>query len=274
MKVLDVFQHNTDHHFLHWKDTSDPSLRSWKLAPKKLFNGLASGDLLLQPFFQPLCLPSPAPDNGRVDSAIDFTPLATSLTFPTGTHIFSAIPTKTFRQACATALVPSHLRAINGHAWKSFWSLALTMVQRNVLYRFISNSIPHKSLLHRVFTDLHPSPLCTICSISTETSVHFLFHCPPKATVWRAIIFEFLWPTVSIQDIITAITSLDFHNIKYCQRSEVSAPIIVILTLANIWRAHFRTVFDATPFEAQTIIANIRADVIRRINEDQVHSTI
>ncbi|CEP09836.1 hypothetical protein, partial, partial [Parasitella parasitica] len=70
MKVLDVFQHNTDHHFLHWKDTSDPSLRSWKLAPKKLFNGLASGDLLLQPFFQPLCLPSPAPDNGRVDSAI------------------------------------------------------------------------------------------------------------------------------------------------------------------------------------------------------------
>ncbi|OAC98579.1 hypothetical protein MUCCIDRAFT_115500 [Mucor lusitanicus CBS 277.49] len=121
---------------------------------------------------------------------------------------------------------------------------------------------------------MHPSPLCPICSTTIETAVHFLFYCPPKATVWRAIIFKFLWPTVSIQDIIQAVQSLDFYDIRYNQRSEVSASIIVIITLTNRWRAHFRTVIDAAPFEVQHILANIRSDVLNRIKEDQVHSDL
>ncbi|EPB84739.1 hypothetical protein HMPREF1544_08460 [Mucor circinelloides 1006PhL] len=65
-----------------------------------------------------------------------------------------------------------------------FWALALTMVQRNVVYRFINIKLPHKSLLHRLFPGQHPSPLCAICSLTVDSPIHFLFYCPAKANIW------------------------------------------------------------------------------------------
>ncbi|EPB85366.1 hypothetical protein HMPREF1544_07826 [Mucor circinelloides 1006PhL] len=58
MTVANVFQYNPDRRFLHWKDWQDPTLRHWKQALKKIFQGIQSGELQLHPFFLPLCLPS------------------------------------------------------------------------------------------------------------------------------------------------------------------------------------------------------------------------
>ena len=276
MTVADVFTYNIDRRFFHWKDSQDPTLRPWKHAPRKLFQGLQTGDMQLQPFFQSLCLPSES-SGPPIDPlpAVSFTPFVQQLEVFQGISIVSKISTKTFRQACVSATVaPIHLSSIAVIHWQWFWRLALTMVQRNVVYRYINHCIPHKSRLHRIFPALHPSDLCSICSSSSDSSEHFLFDCPAKASVWQAVIFEFLWPTVTIPDIILAIRSFDFYNIRYSQRNGVPASVIVFITLANIWRSHFRTVFDRTPFTTAAVLASIRLDISKRIDEDHVHTLL
>ncbi|GAN07820.1 hypothetical protein MAM1_0177d07324 [Mucor ambiguus] len=139
---------------------------------------------------------------------------------------------------------------------------------------FENSCIPHKALLHRIYRDQHPSDLCTICSSSVDSTEHFLFYCPVKTSVWQAVIFEFLWPTVTIPDIILAARTLDFYNIRYSQRRGVPVSVIVFITLANIWRHHFRTVFDNTTFTTAAVLPGIRIDIITRIDEDHVHNTL
>ena len=148
------------------------------------------------------------------------------------------------------------------------------MVQRNIVCRFINNCIPHKAQLHRIFPDLHPSNLCMICSSSVDSSEHFLFDCPAKASVWQAVIFEFLWPIVTIPDIILAIRSFDFYNIRYSQRNGVPASVVVFISLANIWWSHFRIAFDRKPFTTATVLAGIRLDILKCIDEDHVHTLL
>ncbi|KAI8639843.1 hypothetical protein BD408DRAFT_255025 [Parasitella parasitica] len=72
---------------------------------------------------------------------------------------------------------------------------------------FINNCILHLSLLHRIFPDRHSSDICVVCSSASDTLDHFLFRCPNKALVWQGIIFEFLWPTVTILRISAIIPS-------------------------------------------------------------------
>ncbi|KAL7319073.1 hypothetical protein PS15m_002244 [Mucor circinelloides] len=70
MMVSDVFQYDARLNFVHWKDTNDPSLLQWKRAPSTVFRGLASGKLKFQPYFVPVCSPSPP-----VDADVSFAPL-------------------------------------------------------------------------------------------------------------------------------------------------------------------------------------------------------
>ncbi|KAI8638155.1 hypothetical protein BD408DRAFT_352395 [Parasitella parasitica] len=182
---------------------------------------------------------------------------------------------KTFRQACSSLLVvPLHLRAINSSAWTFFWSLSLIMIQRNVIYRFNNNCIPHLSLLHRIFPDRHSSDICVVCSSASDTLDHFLFRCPNKALVWQGIIFEFLWPTVTIEDICHSILSFNFYNTRYSQKPRAPSHLIVMITLANIWRAHYRFVFNQKAFETAAVLNSIRLDISKMIDENQVHASL
>ncbi|KAI9339744.1 hypothetical protein BD770DRAFT_415213 [Pilaira anomala] len=70
----------------------------------------------------------------------------------------------------------------------------------------------------------------------------------PSLLFGKNIIFEFLWPTVTIPDIITALSPMNFHDIRYVQKSGSTAQMIVYITLANVWKGHFRSSFDSTPF--------------------------
>ncbi|CEP12641.1 hypothetical protein [Parasitella parasitica] len=126
-----------------------------------------------------------------------------------------------------------------------FTALSVTAYPRNLFYTEYFRTCT----LHPCAQYAQPPPTANHISCS-------------KATIWRAIIFKFLWPT--------AITSLDVYNIRYSQQSAVSAPLIVIITLASIWRAYF----DATTFEVKAVKANIQADVFKRISKDQVHSLL
>ncbi|CEP07581.1 hypothetical protein, partial, partial [Parasitella parasitica] len=243
MSVADVFQLHPTLHFLHWKDPADPSLLVWKRAPRQLIIGLERGHIHLQPFFLPLC--HPASSTVHPSTSFSFRPFVAKLQVP---MLFdnptAGCSSRAFRQACSSIVAPPHLTAIDPTAWAFFWSLTLTMVQRNVLYRYINTCIPHQSFLHHIFPLIHLSPDCIVCSSSVDSVDHFLFTCAPKAMLWQNIITEFLWPTVDIRDIQAALLSLDFYSIRYSQKPQAPSHLIVMLTLANIWKAHYRLVFN------------------------------
>jgi hypothetical protein len=43
--------------------------------------------------------------------------------------------------------------------------------------------------------------------------------------------------------------------------------MIVIIIMANIWKAHFRFDFRQAPFRAVTALSNIRLDILQMIDE-------
>ncbi|KAI8640330.1 hypothetical protein BD408DRAFT_470126 [Parasitella parasitica] len=45
-------------------------------------------------------------------------------------------------------------------------------------------------------------------------------------------------------------------------------------TLANIWRAHYRFVFNQKAFETAAVMNSIRLDISKLIDEDQVHASL
>jgi exonuclease III len=275
MTVADVFVVHPTEQYLHWKRSFDPSLAVWQRTPRQLIQGISKGTFKIQPFFLPLCVPSvpssPSP------SSPSLRPFVTHLTTTNNLAITSSTgyKSKSFRQACSSAsVVPQHLAAIASAQWSFFWSLSLTMIQRNVVYRLINKCIPHQSLLHLRFPTVHLSPLCVVCSLVDDSIDHFLFECPLKATVWQGIISEFLWPTVTIADIRLSLLSLDFYNIRYSQRPRVSSHHIVIIAMSNIWKAHYRLIFDQTPFAPAAVLNSIRLDIQKMIDEDLIHASL
>jgi hypothetical protein len=53
-----------------------------------------------------------------------------------------------------------------------------------------------------------------------------------------------MWLTFTIPDIINSITTLDFYNIRYCQKPSISVHLIISILLTQIWKAHFLFIFD------------------------------
>ncbi|CAO3616186.1 unnamed protein product [Mucor fragilis] len=182
MTVADVFQLHPTLRFLHWKDPADPSLIPWKRAPRQLIAGIENGHIRLQPFFLPLCAPAPA--STIASSAMCFRPFADQLLVDMDLHNPAArCSSKAFREACQFLHTPPlWFTDIDTSGWFFFWSLSLTTVQRNVLYRYINGSIPHQSSLHRLFPLIHLSPMCIVCSDTVDSVEHLLFYCAPKAT--------------------------------------------------------------------------------------------
>ncbi|CAO3637673.1 unnamed protein product [Mucor fragilis] len=129
------------------------------------------------PYFLPVC--SPAPLQG---SDVSFAPLAEQLRLHDGQSIGSVqASTKTFRMSVISSAVPPlALRNISAASWKSFWSLSLTTVQRNVIYRYILGYIPHRRFLHFIMPQVSESPMCPVCLSTEDSPSHLLFHCPSK----------------------------------------------------------------------------------------------
>ena len=244
-------------------------------ASKKLLRQIQDDSIRLQPYVTRLIQDSPTETDVATDmqdatehSTVDFSPFVKKLFPAERANIATTITTKSFRRACATA----HCSAIPGMNWKYFWALSLTLVQRNVLYRFLTRSIPHKSILH--YFKIIESPTCIVCKRSKEDAEHLLFLCPPKASIWKDIIFEFLWPTVSVKDIIHACSTLDFTDVQYVSKTYTTAPMVIIMTLANIWRAHFRLIFHDAPFNRDMVVKQIKEETQLVHDENEVHKQL
>jgi hypothetical protein len=97
-----------------------------------------------------------------------------------------------------------------------------------------------------------------------------LFFCPNKANIWKEVIFEFLWSAITIPDVIS-INTLNFYNARYCQKPNMSAHLTIFITLAQMWKAHFRFIFDEEPLILSHILTIIREDAKRYKEETQLH---
>ncbi|GAN01200.1 hypothetical protein MAM1_0005c00632 [Mucor ambiguus] len=193
-----------------------------------------------------------------------FSPLTESLYFKNQQGLQHPVTTKVFRKACTEAYTSS----ITSSNWNFFWTLSLNLVSRNVIYRYITRTIPTKRLLH--YFKIVDSPLFPICG-PNENAVHLLFLCPSKVSIWKAIIFEFLWSTVSIGDIIQACSTLDFTSIQYVSKDCTTAHhTIVIVTLGNIWRAQVRLIFDSAPFQWPTVVNQIKDELLHLHAEQEL----
>jgi hypothetical protein len=50
--------------------------------------------------------------------------------------------------------------------------------------------------------------------------------------------------------------------------------MVIYITLANIWKAHFRSLIDDIPFLWPSVVSLIRQDIARHGQEDQFHSLL
>jgi hypothetical protein len=132
--------------------------------------------------------------------------------------------------------------------------------------------IPHLSILHALMPLQFPNATCRVCQTNTETLNHFLFSCPAKTVIWQNILQEFLWPTCTSEDIIYALKTMDYHNIFYCQVPNITAHSIIYITLAEIWKAHFRLVFQDAPLVLSQVLGSIRQE-IKKLRAENALST-
>ncbi|KAG1472192.1 hypothetical protein G6F56_001689 [Rhizopus delemar] len=212
---------------------------------------------------------STPPDTEESRATNQFTPFMECLALPLPPNKnFEDINTKIFHRACfPKGPLPEMLRHIRPLHWFSFWSLNLTAIQRNIVFRLIHHKIPHKALLHRSLPAKVNTPHCSICLIHVDSLEHFLFDCQLKSAIWQTIIREFLWPTVGKQDIHSAFKTLNFDPVNYCTRRQISAKLVLILTLANIWKAHWYSIFNQTSFETTQVLNHIYSDIQTHIAE-------
>lgn len=265
LQVKDLYRPNPDQPLQLEVRTATTIPTNIRRTCNKILKQINEDQVRLQPFFDLLLQPPQEGTNRTSD--ISFKPFTDSYNFRSQQGLQQQITTRTFRKAC----IEAHTSNIAMSNWNFFWSLSLTLVNRNVIYRFLTNTIPAKRLLH--YFKMAESPLCPICN-TVENAVHLLFLCPSKVSIWRDIIFEFLWPTVSVGDIIQACSSLDFEYIKYVSKSYTTAHMVVLVTLGNIWRAHFRLIFHSTPFIWINVVQQIKDELLQLHEQTEIHKQL
>ncbi|KAI7898947.1 uncharacterized protein BX663DRAFT_442096 [Cokeromyces recurvatus] len=137
--------------------------------------------------------------------------------------------------------------------WRIFWSVLLPPSSYTVWFRAIHRKLPTKKLLHFLLLNLHDSSRCIHCL----TQEHFLVLCPKKQDIWVNTL-NFFSPNNSFppQQIINTI--LQLHCPLWLTRSPTAPSISVGSILFGIWKAHWQTIFDETPFVSSVIVKSCK----------------
>ena len=158
-----------------------------------------------------------------------------------------------------TAIEPSPLAnayQLRPHQWRQLWSIPIPLTARTVWFRSLHGKLPRKSILHHHIPHDHPSPYCTICSTSTvEDHIHFLVSCPLKFPIWKEMYHSFIstapiTDTILLQHLIDLLQckSLSMDRDEPLPFADLSLNQLFACTLLAIWQAHWRWIFDTTPF--------------------------
>ena len=175
-----LFTYDPSQNYICWRTLPEFDVQ-WGTSPRLISTRLLSGSLVMAPFFQVLSNPT-VPIQFPDPNVISFKPLVQALSL-SGMPVLSFPPkqvSKHFRKHYyqVNYTLPSSLTQIRASFWNTFWSLSLVAVQRNVVFRFLTGSIPNRAFLFRIFSENFTSPSCTICGLEVETTKHMLFDCP------------------------------------------------------------------------------------------------
>jgi hypothetical protein len=277
LTVASLFEYHPIGHFLQVKTASDIDAEL-RIVAKKFFKAVSNGKCILHTFFHnclfvtALNLLQPT-GQALVQSQLNFCSFKQGLLIkafdPTDPKSKSAA--KTLRTAITVSSSENVLQnQIRSADWSRFWSLSLLFTQRNVIYRFIFDKIPTRLLLSSLVPNRFPSSDCCLCS-APESKFHFFFACPLKATFWDLLIREFLWPGTSIDQISTCLQRLNFASLSLLPDSPAQAPVLIIVALSELWKAHWRLVFDNKPFSPAAVLSSTIFSLERRKAEDSIH---
>lgn len=269
-----VFNYHPSTHFLTRKDPNDIS-PNLKIVTKKLFTAIDRNSALLEPFFQKCLVPSSLnlfTNSSRTHiqhNHLNFRSFKTHLQLDTSLDPDDeSTSTKAFRLAIKQQHYSS---TISAFYWKKFWRLSLLYVQRNVIYRLVYHKIPHMKLLHRLQPSKFPTALCSICSQHADSTSHFFFTCPRKLPFWEKLINEFLWPTTRTSDILNAFTYLNFSRVRLQSAfTHISSDVVLYIALSELWKAHWRCVFNNKPFTSDLVLSSTRYNVTRWSQEEEL----
>ncbi|KAK4515528.1 uncharacterized protein ATC70_010478 [Mucor velutinosus] len=272
--VSDIFRLDADHQVLRVR--SSFQFASHPIVSQRVADFINSRQLIFQPFFAQQCFiaPRPALDPHQPPSLRAF--CRSIFVPPSSSPSRSRLPLnsirffKKLRKNLPSS--SSSLSPLQPPQWRSFWTLAIPLAARTVWYRAIYEKIPTRALLHLRIPDNHPSHRCIICPASpTEDITHALFSCPPKLLVWRYMYHTYLSASPSISDVnlIHFLQQTLLCSSPLLDRdpslsfNELSIPQLFATTLLTIWQAHWRWIFDRTPFIADTVQLRLARSLAR-----------
>ncbi|CEP19298.1 hypothetical protein [Parasitella parasitica] len=156
----------------------------------------------------------------------------------------------------SSLLVPS------AAAWSRFWTLSLTLVQRNVTYRWLHGKANTRALMS-LYDPLVYQTACVLCLSCDETVEHLFFECPSKFAFWTALIQEFLWPG-------TALTTLNCGKLVAGPSCPYEPALISIIAIFELWKAHWRFAVQGQRFHPANVVACTSTALQKRFAEDHL----
>ncbi|KAG1140148.1 hypothetical protein G6F37_001803 [Rhizopus arrhizus] len=186
-------------------------------------------------------------------------------------RFFQYYPEGHYLSQKAIADVAPSLKVINHKLYKAL-ERQLDRIEDFFYECFFPTNLSLSSPAHSAQLSLLQNPsrsgFCAICNDQPDSAAHFFFTCPQSSVFWDKLIQEFLWPT-NIASIIASICSLNFSSLRpNTTYQEISSIAIIIIALSEIWKAHWRYIFDSQPFHSDTILTNTKFAIIKRINKD------
>ncbi|KAG1256105.1 hypothetical protein G6F68_009932 [Rhizopus microsporus] len=155
-----------------------------------------------------------------------------------------------YRQTQSDILLTYSLSTLPPPKWKQFWSLKILPEARTIWFRFIYNELHCNASISR-FDSTVPTT-CSLCHDPLEDINHLLIHCPFKWSAWHGVLSRFApyleFHPEDVESILRNLSRFDFVDNTRLLR-------ICSHTLLYIWRAHWRYVFDGTPFLPQQIVS-------------------
>ncbi|KAI8091475.1 uncharacterized protein B0P05DRAFT_583984 [Gilbertella persicaria] len=126
---------------------------------------------------------------------------------------------------------------------------------------------PTQRLLSHLLPTAHSSPSCCLCG-DVEDIYHLFFRCPVKFIYWDHLIREYLWPGTTIDHIYEALNCLNFRKIQVLTSCPISSPMLLIIAISEVWKAHWLHVFHNVPFSPLAVFRSCRLAIQRCHEED------
>lgn len=227
-------------------------LTGFPILVRHFYKALDMSTLSLSPPFFRLCLPSNwLPGFAPPAKSFSIHPYLDHLSQLASRPLYRSSPQHFCKLATATLQRPPAHILLRPTIWRRFWRLSISHIARNIWFRALHRRLPVRQLLHSINASRFPTPHCPVCLSESEDLEHFLFSCPRKWAIWRALWIDRLLDNPSIESVRSAVFELQFPP----DPPTISSSQVIACILEAICRCHWKLVFDYVPFLDDTIRA-------------------